>query len=257
MRKWVRVIIFGVLAFLVVLTFVSRTVYHRGLPQVSVVTASRGRVPLVERQETTFPPRADWPVLDRLARGTAVAAGDYVIWHDLRRFDLTRREMELEIRQLEAAAMGILDDYAIELNAYALTLARERLALWLEQAPPYAITAPHGGRVEYVWNAASGQAAFAIINEVRDEGVIFDYVLPRDAIFHVMQSTVVYVVRQRRGVLGMEDYVTAVSVNIVQENDTHVAVVPRDEGTNLTDAVLARAIDGVVTSGSVVWVRER
>ena len=251
MRKWIRVIICGVLAVLVVLTFVSRTVYHRNLPQVSVATVSAGRIPLVERQETTFPPRADWPVMERLAPGDEVTAGEYIIWYDLRGFELTRREKELEIRRLEMAAES-------ELDAYAIELAQARLAWWLaESVPPAAIAAPHDGRIEFIMNAALGQPVFTIVNESVNEGPVFDYVLPRDAIFHVMESTVVYVVSERRGVLGMEDFLTAVSVVILRENATHVAVVPRDEGAELAGVVVARAADGFVTSGSVVWVRER
>jgi hypothetical protein len=46
MKRIMKIIIVSVLAALVVLTFVSRTVYNRNLPRVSTVTVTQGFVPL-------------------------------------------------------------------------------------------------------------------------------------------------------------------------------------------------------------------
>jgi len=251
MKKYLRIGIILVLAALVVLTFISRTVYHSNLPQVSAVTPFRGFVPITHIIDTTIPPHEGLPAIEWLPHGTEVTAGDIVVWYDTRLFDLTRRELELAIRRLDERA-------ETEDDMYELDLLKGRLALHMENTPPPdgLLLAPHDGTL-LVMPGAAGMPAFTIRNTIVEDGASYNYIVPLDAIFQFMRDHVVYVIDTRPGPLGPEEYVTMIIVEILRENQTHAAINPSDEGTSLQELRLAINLDGFINDGDTVWVRER
>ena len=94
--------------------------------------------------------------------------------------------------------------------------------------------------------------------EGEDRGEVQRYVVPGDAVFYMGgQGHYVFVVGSRMGILGREDYVSMVNVNVVRDNGQLVAINPVDSWVNLREVKVARDIDGWVMSGDTVWVRER
>jgi hypothetical protein len=89
-----------------------------------------------------------------------------------------------------------------------------------------------------------------------DAGGLQPYIVPVDALFPVgVMSYAVYAVDTRRGVLGMEEYVTAVIVSIIREDGQYASILPSVELPDFFGMAVARDIDGWVQSGDTVRVR--
>jgi len=248
MKKFLRIAIAAVLIVLAVLTFVSRTVYHRGLLRVSEVSVSRGFVPLFE--DVVGGTLHVMEVL--VSEGDEVLAGQTLLIFDTRAYELEVRAAQQQILRLEHAAYNG-DIFATD----ELALAQDRLALLLENEPPSELIAPSTGRIVGIF-AEPGQLSRV---RIENRGPVLDNVVPRDAIFPVGNGDyIVYVIGTRRGLFGPEDYVTAIRVEILRDNGVQASIRAAEytgEENRLEGLTLARDIEGWVQSGDTVWVRER
>ena len=83
---------------------------------------------------------------------------------------------------------------------------------------------------------------------------IYDYTVPISAIIkNKDQSDAVYILSQRDGLFGTEDYVELVEVEIEEKNATTAAIKSQ---MILSDTKVVAAWDGVIESGSTVRVVE-
>ena len=106
------------LAVLVVLVFLSRTIANAMLPQVEISLATSGQVPLSTRFDAriAYPDRmvmsgaVDYQILEVLVgEGQQVEAGDPVFRIDLTDYEIQRAQMELALMQLDHMDNGWLD----------------------------------------------------------------------------------------------------------------------------------------------------
>ena len=257
MKRIIRISVIVLLVVLATLTFVSRTVYNRNLPRVSTVDITMGYVPLIHTYDVMVSTQGYWSISEMLVyEGMDVDAGDVLFLFDTREFDLERRAVELDIRRLENTD----DD---DLTEYELALAQERLDFLISQSPPeYGLIATTEGQVLNI-NTSVGQTAKAgvplliIRNEIEESGTVFPFIAPYDAIFYLGQGNyVVYAINTRRGILGAEDYITAIQIDIIRGNGRLAAIESIDD-FELGGLTLVRDISGMVSSGDTVWIRER
>ncbi|MCL2747152.1 MAG: efflux RND transporter periplasmic adaptor subunit [Oscillospiraceae bacterium] len=157
MKKAVRIITVAGLVLLAVLTFVSRSIYNKNLPQVTAAKLDVGLVPLTWETvgaleypgAATLKAGGTWTVSEVFVKdGDVVRVGDLLCSFDTRVFDMDRQAMELEVLRLQNA-LAAMDDWrpqsAAERRAKSyqqsettasLELAEQRLAYALSQAPP-------------------------------------------------------------------------------------------------------------------------
>jgi hypothetical protein len=255
MKKAIHVSIILLCIALAALTFVSRTVYNRNLPRVSAVRVATGLVPLTIADETAVTVPGAWRVLYVAEEGEAIKEGDVLFRFDTRAYDLERRTLELDIRRLE--------EDSSPLAAYERALLRDRLALLDRDAPPAQYLAPASGNTTCLTTAPGrytvpGLPLLTLRSETVERGDSYPHVVPLDAVFYTgSQHPVVYAVHSRRGLFGPEDYIAAVSVTVIRENERFAAIEAEDEDISLAGLTLARDIDGWVSDGDTVWVRER
>jgi len=252
MKKWLRVFIVVVFAALAVLTFVSRTVYNRNLPQVSAITARAGHVPIATDVVGLALPIAHYNV----AVGSIVEVDRMLVLYDTSAHEFEVRALEIAIARWENAL------YAGEALAEAeLALAQDRLAWLTDRTPPRFLTTPVAGRVVSIDTPPNFPVRFRIENQ----GAVMANIVPRGALFASPHwGYVVYAIGTRRGLFGAEYYVRAVSVNVLRENDQFVAIHATNDDRDafgiftentLAELTLAYNIDGFVSSGATVWVR--
>ena len=267
MKKLLKIIILVLFAALIVLTFVSRTLYHRNLPQVSAVAIVPNIVPTITITDTPIIVNGAWRVTEiPVTQGQQITRGDVLMTFDTRAFDLERRALELEIRRLEAEVEAEFEN-GDPLTADALALANERLVYFLSFTPPENITAPVAGNITHV-NAARGQLTasgvplMVIQNVTEISGNPEPHVVPSNAVFYAQEhgGHYVYLLGRRRGILGMEDYVQIVTVNLIRDNGILAVIIfpphaiPPEEMNNLRVAV---NFDTWINHGDTVWIRER
>ncbi|MCL2501146.1 MAG: hypothetical protein FWE90_12550 [Defluviitaleaceae bacterium] len=252
MKKIIRISCITVLIILAVLTFVSRTVYNRNLPRVSVTVASAGFVPLTNTRDVLVTVPNTWRVTEVLAReGAEVERGDTLFLFDRRAHDLDRHGVELEILRLEDAV-----DAGDERAPAELEHARQRLAYIISTTPPEnGLPAPISGRIIQL---DENTHTLVIRNESVAQGRTQSFVVPAGAVFSTgFDSYVIYEINSRSGFFGPEDFVTAVPVSILRDNGVLVSVEARiryDED-RMAEMKIAYDISGWVNSGDTVWVR--
>jgi multidrug efflux pump subunit AcrA (membrane-fusion protein) len=151
MKRIIKISCILLFIVLAVLTFISRSVYNRNLPRVSVVGVSAGYVPILTETwgsllfwgESVILVNGAWKIIEVLAEeGALVEEGDVLLLFDTTAFDLERRGIELEILRLEDAVQAG-DPFAPEELAHA----RDRLAFVISQSPPTEIAATRAGVV--------------------------------------------------------------------------------------------------------------
>lgn len=259
MKKVIRAVIIFVFIILAVLTFVSRTVYNRNLPRVSTVRVTAGFVPLIQVDETIVTVPGAWRVVYVADDSGELGANDLLFRFDTRAYELERRTLELTLRRLAESPEEHTDPF----DAYEAELITERLALLTENAPPGYFLAPAAGHITRSVVAPGrytnpGHPLLVLRNETEERGDVYNYVLPRGAVFYAGNGQyIVYAIHTRRGLFGPEDYIRRVSVEIIRENIQSAAIRATDEGIELDELTFARDIYGWVNDGDTVWVRER
>lgn len=107
MKKPIKIITITMLTVLVILTFVSRSVYNKNLPQVTAVSIKSDYVPLVYettaslvfKKETTVYAKDHWRVgIVHVSNGDAVTPGDLLM--TLNTYDLDIQVLSLELDRL-------------------------------------------------------------------------------------------------------------------------------------------------------------
>jgi hypothetical protein len=256
MKRIIKITTITVLIVLTVLTFVSRTVYNRSLPRVSRVTISAGYMPITIVNETAVSVPGAWQVKSVPTIGGEVNEDDILFTFDTRSHDFEIRELEIKIDRLKAGD----DPFA----GPSIDLANDRLAFLDETAPPpLGLHAPAEGIVTQLFTAPGrhtipGQTLLVIRNETVERGDIFSHIVPMDAIFQSpARETLIYVINNRPGLFGTEDFITFVGVNIIARTERFAAIRAENEDINLDGLIIARDVDGWIGNGDVVWVRER
>ena len=182
MKKTIRIISITGLILLAVLTFVSRSVYNKSLPQVTAVKLDRGYVPLtwetigtlVYPNETILKSGGTWTVSEVLVQaGDVVREGQPLCRFDTRTFDIERQTLELDVLRLQntldtldkwnpqTAGDQLSKEHQQGETTASLKIAEERLEYALSQEPPekglfapcagmvYGLTAKPGGTFLY------------------------------------------------------------------------------------------------------------
>ena len=221
MKKIIRVSSILLLLILAILTFVSRTVYNRSLPRVSAVYVTPGFIPITHIEDTPVMAAGAWQVTTvNINNNEHVSYGDTLLHFNQQEY------------QWEAPpATGLLSPK----NGYII-----RLATGLHR-----ITEP-------------GIPLFFIRDEILDRGNTYPFTVPRETVFYQGNGLyIIFALSTRPWFFGPENYVTAISVDILRENDTHAAIAPTCNYTDITNIPIAWDIHDWLNDRDAVWVRER
>jgi hypothetical protein len=230
MKLFIRITIITVISTLVVLTFVSRTIYNRGLPQVSAAKVEMSFVPLEHKvtgiiayQEETAVLRFMLPSeVDISGRGVSMEATVNVrhVMYGLVWFE----DVTASFRITESRPVGANTLYAAAF-------------VGLDGAP------------------VAGQNVSVLVEE---RGEIQTHVVPSNGVFDIGNDEfVVYALDSRPGIMGPEDFVTAYKVAVQRDNGELASVMLAEEGEELSEMILAHDVSGWLANGDTVWVRER
>jgi len=174
MKKKILIAAIIFLLILVVLTFVSKSMYNLNLPRVTAVKADRGYVPLTYETTGTleFPnseavkTTGEWKIsIVLIDEGDEVAEGDILCYFDTQASSIEIGSLCLEIEKLlrEIEVLNMLPEWqrkellrGLSILNSELELASAKLDYALKQAPPAeGLLAPVSGRI-YGFSAKEG-----------------------------------------------------------------------------------------------------
>lgn len=238
------------LAVLVVLVFLSRTIANAMLPEVEVATASSGQVPLSTRFDARieFPDRVvmsgkvDYQILEVLvSEGQQVEAGDAVFRIDLTEYEIARAQLELALLQLDHMDNGWLDadtEEELELQIEIQEKQLEQLDSWYPEDG--ILRAPAAGVISRI-SAQAGKSvpreidlavitppevkAFAIFTVSSDQAVLYE---------KVSSASVQYTPNVRNAATTTEK--SSIERKIYQsESDTYLFYVPLESADKISE----------------------